>query len=85
MDIFILIHRFINMKNLFVYNGLWKREGIKERLSFYIVNTFDFLKIFFYDEWCYVLQSAKTIIMKKKQKEPKGHSNERNSEFHCFY
>lgn len=47
MDICILIHRFINMKNLFVYNGLWKREGIKERLSFYILNTFDLLKNFF--------------------------------------
>ena len=47
MDIFIFIHRFINMKNLFVYNGLWKRGGIRERLSLYILNTFDLLKIFF--------------------------------------
>lgn len=35
------------MKNLFVYNGLWKRGGIRERLSLYILNTFDLLKIFF--------------------------------------
>ena len=43
------------MKNLFVYNGLCKRGGIRERLSLYILNTFDLLKIIFYDEWCYVL------------------------------
>lgn len=30
-----------------MYNGLWKRGGIRERLSLYILNTFDLLKIFF--------------------------------------